>query len=268
MKVGKVMLLTIAMMAMSHAKTLQVGGRSLTVPEPEGFVEVTPDMPELYGITRKMVDPDNETLAFHIPAEMADAAKAGKVPQPERYFVLKVQGNTEFVAMDASGFEGLVSGVRSSNQMITKEMKSELGDSFDPAAVVALRGVAFLPPHRESEVAFAHSMLINTVAFGGNEQKQLMSATTSYANVAGKVLILYAYGAEKDLDWTRTAAGAWTDAVLAANPKPPVRMAQDEAGNSGLGQAGGSDLRSGVIGAVIGGVLVFLLVLLMKRRQA
>ena len=257
-------MMTIALMAISNAKTLQVGGRSLEVPEPDGFVEVTPEMPGLYGITRGIVDPDNETLAYFIPSEMADAAKAGQVTPPKRYLVLKVQGNTEFVALDAAGFAGLVAGVKSSNQMISEEMKSQLGADFSPAAVVKLRGVAALPPHEESDVVFAYSMLTNSGAFG----QQMMSATTSYANVAGKMLILHAHGEEGDLEWTRSAAGAWTKAVLAANPKPPVGGASSTPAASDGEQFGGGDIKSGVIGALIGVVLAFLVLRLKKRKQA
>ncbi len=261
---GKFVMMTIAMMAISNAKTLQVGGRSLEVPEPDGFVEVTPEMPGLYGITRGIVDPDNETLAYFIPSEMADAAKAGQATPPKKYFVLKVQGNTEFVALDAAGFGGLVAGVKSSNQMISEEMKSQLGDDYSPAAVVKLRGVAALPPHQESDVVFAYSMLTNSGAFG----QPMMSATTSYANVAGKMLILHAYGEESDLEWTRSAAGAWTKAVLAANPKPPASGLANSAATSAGEQFGGGDLKSGVIGAVVGVVLAVLVLGLKKRKKA
>jgi hypothetical protein len=266
-KVEKVVLLLIAMMAVSNARTMQVGGRGLEIPGPEGYVEVTPEMPGLYGATRSIVDPDKEILAYYIPAEMAERARSDEAPRLEKYFVLKVQGNTQFVTLDSGGFEGLVAGVRSTNQMVAEEMKSELGDSFDPAAVVALKGVALLPPHQATEDIFAYSMLINTAPPGGKGNKQVMSATTSYANVGGKVLLFYAFGPEKDLVWTQTETAKWTDSVLEINPKPPAGPPRENGGRMDSGEDDGAVLKSGLIGAAAGGILVFLLFLVKNRKK-
>ena len=264
MKSGKVVLLAMAMMAVSNAKTLQIGGRNLEVLAPEGFVEVTPEMPKLYEIARGIVDPDNPTLAYFIPADMADAAKAGENVELKKYFLLKVQGNTEFVSLDSAGFAGLVAEVKSSNFMINQEMKTQLGDDFSLSAVVKLRGIAAHPPHLESDVVFAYSMLTSGRAFGSDDQNQIMSATTAYTNVAGKILLLSAFAEEGELEWTRDAVGAWSSAVLASNPKAPV-------GNAGGGNSKSEedidsiDIKSGVIGAVIG-VALAVLFLVIKRR--
>lgn len=260
-------LLGISMITIGNAKTLQVGGRSLTIPEPAGFVEVTPEMLSLFSATRKLEDPDNESLAYYIPEEMEEAAIAGEIPPVERYLVLKAQGNTKFDSVGDATFESLVAGVKSTNQMRTAELKTTMGDSFSPEAVVELNGLAILPPHRESKTAFAHSMLIEQAALGGEGEEQVMAATKTIANVGGKVLLLFAYGSEKDLEWTRSASGSWTDAVLGANPAPPVDP-ESRGDGSGLESPGGSMIKSGLIGAVIGGVLVFLLFLAKNRRAA
>ncbi|MEP4077071.1 hypothetical protein [Haloferula sp.] len=254
-----------AMMSVCVAKTVDVGGRTLEIPAPEGFVELTEDMSALYAATKKIVDSDNDTLAYYIPSEMADAAKAGEFVPAVKYFVLKAQGNTKFVTMGNSEFASLAAGVKSANQMVTDELKMVLGDSFDPAAVVELKGIAVLPPHRETETTLANSMLIRQTALGGKGEGQVMSATKTYANIGGKVMLLAAYGAEQDSEWTRTAVGAWTDAVLAGNPNPPVG---DSSGGSLKEEADGVGFKSAVIGAIVGALVVFVFSSLKSRRKA
>ena len=93
-----------------------------------------------------------------------------------------------------------------------------------------------------------------------------MAATKVYANVGGKVLLLFAYGAEKDLEWTRAATGAWTDVVVSNNPGPPSDAGESSTSEYDPGQVGDSGFKVGLIGAVIGGVLVFVLMALKNRR--
>ncbi len=55
----------------------------------------------------------------------------------------------------------------------------------------------------------------------GTKENVIVSATCTYVNVAGKVLFLYCYGPQKDLEWTRSTTKAWATMVLDSNSQPP-----------------------------------------------
>ena len=75
-----------------------------------------------------------------------------------------------------------------------------------------------LPVHDEAERSIAYSLLVGyDVTTDAQTRSFVATATTTLLLVKGRVLVLYVYGDEHDLEWTRTVAKAWTAAVLDAN---------------------------------------------------
>ena len=95
----------------------------------------------------------------------------------------------------------------------------------------------------------------------GRQEDRVLAATSTLVNAGGKVLFLYCYGLKKDLEWTREASKAWASAVTTANGPPPTRSS----GGSGIDWS--SVARKAMIGAVVGGLLAPILVLLRRRSK-
>ena len=59
-------LFLIAFPIIASADTFDIGGRTITIPSPAGYVRVTNDMPTVKRIVDQMVDQSNDMLAFYI----------------------------------------------------------------------------------------------------------------------------------------------------------------------------------------------------------
>ena len=107
-----------------------------------------------------------------------------------------------------------------------------------------------LDPHYETDNAFAYSMYINYgVTVEGSKEDFIVSATATFVNVAGKILFLYCYGPQKDLEWTRSASKDWAGMVMASNDQPPSHSPDSR----GIDWSKVSE--KGIVGAIVGGLI-------------
>ena len=53
------------------------------------------------------------------------------------------------------------------------------------------------------------------------DETNIVSSTSTYLNAAGRVLFLYSYGQQGDLEWTRTASRDWGKRIMESNLQPP-----------------------------------------------
>lgn len=85
----------------------------------------------------------------------------------------------------------------------------------------------------------------------------VIAASMAMVNASGKVLFLYAYAPEDELELTRKTSAAWANAVLAANGAP--QKSSTVAPGSRASNGGGFDwkrvLKMAIIGGIIGGVV-------------
>ncbi len=249
-----------------HADTFELGDRAIVVPAPQHHTRVTDRMVAVHRLAANMADPMNEQLAFYIPDPHVPAALAGEMPPISRYFLLKASRTLMDKVVSAPAFARIRDQAKRENRTILESAMAKasnavaqtgrnLGTAFDVDLALKISTMVPLDPHEETEVVLAHSMYVKVqVASEGSTEEVPLAVTSEIVNVAGKVVFLYCYAPQAEMEWTRSAAKAWADAVVAGNPPPPK-------GGLDWGQV----LRSGLIGGAIGGIGALFL---RKRKKA
>jgi hypothetical protein len=73
----------------SGAANINVGGVSLTIPNPSGFSPVTPQMALLYKMQKQFVAPTNEEFVVFIPEQHVAAVLKDDIPDMPRRFAVQ-----------------------------------------------------------------------------------------------------------------------------------------------------------------------------------
>jgi hypothetical protein len=246
------------------ADTFYVGGKELEIPPPQGFSRVTQQMDAVYRLSLQMADPVNDQLAYYIAESDIPVAMSGEIPPLERYYILKVNQKLKDRVVGSKDFAELKSITKRQNKEILKSVESQIpgllektskgiSKEFDVNFALRLSQVVPLDSHYETDNTFSYSMYIN---YGASTERSkeafIISATATFVNIAGKILFLYCYGPQKDLEWTRDASKAWTSMVMASNSQPPSRS------SGSLSMDWNKVFEKGSIGAIAGGLIALI----------
>jgi len=249
----------------AYAETFSVGGKELVIPSPQGFSRVTKQMDAVYRMSLQMVDPKNDQLAYYISDSDIPSAMAGELPSLDRTFLLKVNKQLKNMVVGLKDFAELKSMTKRQNKEILESVKSQIpglmkgtsegiSKEFDVDFVLQISQMIPLDPHYEADNSLAYSMYINYgVSAEGTKEEMIVSATTTFVNVSGKVLFLFCYGPQADLEWTRSASKSWTEKVMVSNTQPPARS------SGGRGIDWSKVLGKGIVGAIVGGLIALIL---------
>lgn len=224
-------LLLIALPRVVSAAAIVVGGTQIEIPGPLKFSEVTPEMAALYEVQKQFVAPTNvEFLAF-ISDKAVPAALKDEVPELERRFTVQTAKSLVNMSVTRHNFEELKQVIKNQNEEIVKKAEAEIGktigkinenisDQYDVDLALSVSQMIPLPAHSETERSLAYSAFvkysINDEA--GNPSSFVTVMTATFVHVKGKVLFLYSYAEESDLDWSRNLSTQWSNAVIKANP--------------------------------------------------
>jgi hypothetical protein len=266
-------LLFIVLIGSVNAEPFTVGEKVLEIPSPNGFSLVTPQMDAVYRLSLQMPDPVNDQLAYYIAESDVPAAMSGEIPSIERYYILKVNKKLKSMVVGSKDFTELKNITKQQNEQIIESveaempgllesMSDEIGEEFDVDVALRLSQMVPLDPHYEADNAFAYSMYINYGAsVEGSEENFIVSATATFVNVAGKILFLYCYGPQEELEWTRSASRAWAGMVMESNARPP----SDSSGDGGFDWS--RVFEKAVIGAIVGGLVALVIVVLSRFKK-
>lgn len=229
MKIISSSILILFFVSLVNAATFSVGGKELEIPSPRDFSVVTQEMDAVYRLSQQIVDSDNDQLAVYIAKSDVPIALSGKMPPFKRYFILKVNKRVKNVVISSKDFTELKNTTKQQNNEIFKSLETEMSDImkknskvvsdvFDVDVALKLSKMVPLDPHYETDNAFAYSMYINCgVTVEGSNEDFIITGTLTYINVAGKVLFLYCYGPQDELEWTRTASKEWAANIMDSN---------------------------------------------------
>ena len=178
-------------------------------------------------------DPANDTLASYILESGVPTARAGEIPPLERTFILKVNRQLQNLTVGKNDFAEFKKIIRNQNDELLKnanpqiregmsKMSEGVSQDFDINFAMEISQMVPLAPHYEEENAIAFSMFANYgVAAEEVKKTNIVAATSTYLNAAGRVLFLYSYGPQGDLGWTRTTSRDWGKRVMESNTQPP-----------------------------------------------
>ncbi len=261
------------------AVDIDVGGRQVTVTIPGGYTELTPNMSPYYETTQAYIAPSNYRYLSLIPKAKADALLSGEIVELERYMNVESEKGISTQSVSAAMFDEFRGILRTqldeTFEEVSKrlpgmfdEANAKLSESFDVDIALSTENMVPLPIHLDSTNALAFSMYIN-FEFSINDEdmgSDVVAGTMLFLHVKDKVLFLYVYGPESDLEWTRDFAANWAVQIIAANPvSAEVKRALDRPVSHGVNWD--RVLENAVLGGLIGVFIGFFVMLLRRRNK-
>ena len=259
----------------AYADSFNIGGKDVVIPSPQGFSFVTQEMDAVYRLNLQMADPKNDQLAYYISDSDVPMAMNGELPPLGRTFLLKVNKQLKDIVIGSKDFAELKNMTKRQNKEIFESLKSKLpglmkgasegiSKEFDVDFAMQISQMIPLESHYEVDNALSYSMYINYgVTTEGTKEESIVSATATYVNVAGKVLFLYCYGPQGELEWTRNASKSWVDQIMNSNSKPPASS------SGSRGWDWNKVIEKGIVGAVTGGLIALIIgaLSIFKKRK-
>jgi hypothetical protein len=230
-----VILICVLNCSTAFAEDYNIAGTVITVPAPEGFQPVTPDMGLAYRVVKYLRDSANYLKAYYISDADASIAKTGQRPSFQRTCTFKVNKQLEAPLLNKKDFNDFKAFVKKQNKDSIESIQSKLhpnasdtGDAFseefDVNVALKISNSVELEIHYETENAIANTKYLTyeTSKDRGAPKRSVDVTTATIVNVAGKVIFLYCKSSQNDLEWTRDTAKAWTEKILAGNSPPPA----------------------------------------------
>lgn len=252
-----------------NATSIMVGSTNLEIPNPKGFTAVTSDMHELYEIQKQFVAPTNEEFVTFIPEGDVPAVMNGDIPQLPRRFTVQTAKKIVSVSVSNSDFVGLRKSLKEGNEQVFKKLEQDAPglmdklnkgvlEKYDVDLATSMSQIVPLPFHEETERTIAYSSFVkySMKDAPGNPFTFITCVTATFVHVKGKVIFLYAYSAENDLEWNRRMSKQWSDAVVAANPVDASASVKEalpsSVSNLGWGKIGGKAVIGGFLALIVG----------------
>lgn len=212
-----------------RAAEVNVAGTSIQVPTPQGFARLTRDMQPLYDVAQDTTNPNNKRLVTFVDENIVPLALAGEAPALERFINIEVMRKLESVTATPSDFAQLQALIRDDlDQAIAKleqsmpekmeGLSNRVSETLDIEVALALSNVVPMPVHRQNKQLTSHSMFIKyEMSNSSGKEDFIVTLTTTFLFLKGKILYVYVYGGPKDLSWTRKQASQLIDEIVSAN---------------------------------------------------
>lgn len=255
-----------------HA-TVEVGGRSIVLPFPEGFDRIDGRDPEADRLANTTLPAANRYLArFDLSATANLQTRIANVGRDFSVQVLRSLENREIGERTFAEFKQQTQAeLDKMKATIGQELEKQLGtaskrmgDELGVDAALSVSDVAILGCFGDSPSSLGFTMALKVAAKVGSQSNSAKRVIASMiVPINGRLVYLYANGDLKSPDDRQSVEKAvtdWRDAVLAANPRieGPAGFAFDFA----------SVARASLIGVIVGGCIGGLVMLFKKLRKA
>ncbi len=238
---------------------VEVGGRSLQIPAPEGFERADRVLPLYDEVCEAMLPPSNRRLAAFARPEFVAKLRAGEIDDADRHFALQSTKQFEEKEISERAFrgarealkqelEGLRAKLDEETQKLIASGKTTLAKQQGVELDLAVSDTAMLGFFEETDTALGFTLAMNVQTPQGRD-RQVCAAVV--APLQGRLVNFYAYSnyaSEADRQWVESAARAWKDAAMATNPRVPGSVLD----GFDFGSVASSALVGGVVGLVIG----------------
>ncbi|HEX7892185.1 MAG TPA: hypothetical protein VF522_22740 [Ramlibacter sp.] len=210
-----------ALVAQADTVARAIGGTSIQVPVPPGYVEVTD--PRLLDFARKTTPNGNRLLAVFVSQADDERMRAGFGPLMQRYFMLQTSRRAEAAKLNPSDFAQVKAAIRAQMPTtservlpgVNKDLRNNLQDEAVQAEVKSVAGDGvFLDT--DTAIGFGMRGEVKVTAAERSETTEMGSAGVT-ALARGKLVFFYAYAIASDLDWARGEARSWAAQLERAN---------------------------------------------------
>jgi hypothetical protein len=240
------------MAARGEVAAVKIGGRTLRIPRPEGFLRYDGKSTQVDGMQASFAPASNRILAaYGEPADLQKAV-ADEFPRLSRSFNAQANWQYEDEALSQEEFATVKAALREQLEAVKssaagamidveKSASSAVSQKLNAALNVKVGDVAPLGVFAETPESLCFLLLVKSRVAGGPLEDSIDPNTATAGCVAlvrDRLLYLYAnssYDGKTDADWAREQIVSWRDAVFAANAPgapegddlPPEPMADD-----------------------------------------
>lgn len=248
----------------TQSVTIEVGGKTIHVPAPAGFHEISELSPYTRKLAEGMTPQNNRLLAVFVSESDLGRIMKGESPEFGRHMLLMVYRQLEHTDFSGAQFQQLVGQVKQEQEILLEKVKDKAGSLLDDALGklskddgVSLKlkvgetvslGVFI---ERNDTVGFA-SLTKCQVSAEGQQIDYLMASGISYIRVKGKILYAYVYGIyenQNDLEWVRTTSRKWVDQILTINVEQAAQQSEN---------ASGFDWEKVIAAGIVGGLFALI----------
>ncbi len=212
------------------AANISVGGAAISIPNPAGYAPVTSKMIRLYELQKNFVPPKNVEFVAFIPEKDVPSALMGEVPTLPRRFTVQSAKNIVSRPLSSANFAELKKAVKTRFEDVTQNLEKQMPGlsarlnqdlrESDLKTAFSIMAMVALSVHEETDRSITYSAFVKyQMTEQGRSQEMVAVVTQTTVLVNGRILFLYAHGAQNDLAWTRAAASQWLKSILAANPE-------------------------------------------------
>lgn len=254
---------------LSWSADISVGGVAFTIPKPEGFSPVTPQMALLYELQKEFVAPSNEEFVSFIPDGLVQGVLKDEIPEIPRRFTVQTAKSFVGKAITTSQFLELKDAIKLQNDDIIRKVEALLPEIFDEMNesingkynsdfALSFTRMIPMPVHNESERTLSYSSFVkyDMADESGNPAPFVVAVTATFVHIKSKVLFLYSYAEETGLEWSRNASREWVEAVVLANPNDLRATAKEglppRVSGIDWGQVGTKAAKGAIVGLIIG----------------
>lgn len=224
-------LCAVAPLASASTSTVQVGKVAVEVPTPDGYTRVTPEMNGILERLESVTPAHNASLAFYLADQDLEMALSGQAFKMKRYWAIQAEKDSLDERFSDEQFAEMKVVLRSQQKQLIEQLKRDMPDRMNESfgkcseelkqqAKVQPGGIVTLPSHYDDATSIANSIVARVELDKGGDQPEVVVVTVTFSivHVGERLLFLYVYGDEDDLEWTREQSKVWSKAVVAANP--------------------------------------------------
>jgi hypothetical protein len=270
-------ILALAALNTALAAPQTFGDRTLEIPAPEGYVEVTPRIPKYTELAATFLPASNRLVEMYALPDQLDMLSRGEGTEINPYYQLQtlrsVDGRilTQQEFSEASGiiekslieaFGTLDEDAAKLTQQGNEAVRAQTGTDVD----IKLSGTKYLGAYRREPWGLFFSMSAEVASAGEAPKRQIASGAVALVNQ--QIVYLYAYINKDDAAarrWAEQAVSAWADQVRAANgesattesaAEPAPSAASDSTSSvESASSGGGFDWSRVWRGALVGGLI-------------
>lgn len=250
-----------------NAETITVGSTDLIIPAPASFAKVTPKMSAVYRLLEQSVDPVNGQLVYYIEEQYTTRALAGEIPNLKKTLRLKVSNSLNNRYIDQAAFKEFIVSIDKDNSQlydsiikdtpgIIDETVSKINNEFNSNFDMSPTKMLPLPAHKKNDYIYSYSMLVTIKLADNNSERttRVFVMTNAVLNVSGKIIHLYAYAPQEELEWTRSSIDEWCQTILENNPQSSNSFNK-------------SPVIQGALKSILLGVLLYLTFIAVKKLK-
>ena len=209
------------------ALDVSINERSLTIPAPPGYVEISEQFPQARRFAETLTPQMNRLLAVYLSQSDTSRLQAGQDATWERYMMIQVERQMQNATLDRADFGQVKQLLESQQKLLLAAVESQ-ADRFlrnlthgdgKPVGIDAGQSVP-LGIFSDSDT---HSSSTTLMHYAGqtSADNYFVIAATNVVHVADKLLFVYVYSkyaGKEDLDWVETMSKDWVASISRSNP--------------------------------------------------